>query len=626
MKNSLKQMARTPIKTALFFLLNLFAALLMALGVCIWQKNCSMMEKYEDQFVTIGTVRQRPESFEQVRIWDAEEKRYSIVKKAQYASYDMVEALDVPGVTYLAGPEQRAYYGSYTPQYLKLWRSLNPNAIDTAVLVVEFSPVEDCIPEESVKIHITKVIGGDSSLEGTTLWFCDHNNLEPEMLYQEKTYAAYLSNYGFLHGERAEEARKESPMLAYTAEYAPVSLSSQLYRLDGSVIEDPFRDGLEIFEVTDGFYETDAGKRLLNLANTRIYGRDIQPVTGTNKTCLLMSFYNGDAYMIEGRDISGEEYRDGAKVCLASKTFMENNGLSLGDQIQVRLLYMDTRWSAGYRFELEGGYSVGALLDAEGNLLEPFEMSAYTVVGIYNTTVGDTDLSFRSGADELIVPMNSIKERSGKNLTACGPMTDATTSFQIPNGTIDEFLAAWEKYGTKDLEFTFYDRGYTQLKAGIDNMKNFSLFLLTAGVILMGLLLVFYSYLFVTKQMARTVVERSLGMTRAQCRWSILSGFILIVLIGSMAGAAGGIHLSRSVSVKNAAPDYYNSAYSVGKAVDINEIVVEEMPLRNGIGIAVCCSFLITAAGTMIALARMNRSLKQEPMQILCREIGESYE
>ena len=139
------------------------------------------MEKYEDQFVTIGTVRQRPESFEQVRIWDAEEKRYSIVKKAQYASYDMVEALDVPGVTYLAEPEQRAYYGSYTPQYLKLWRSLNPNAIDTAVLVVEFSPVEDCIPEESVKIHITKVIGGDSSLEGTTLWFCDHNNLEPEI-------------------------------------------------------------------------------------------------------------------------------------------------------------------------------------------------------------------------------------------------------------------------------------------------------------------------------------------------------------------------------------------------------------------------------------------------------------
>ncbi len=611
MKNSLKQMARTPIKTALFFLLNLFAALLMTLGVCIWQKSNSMMDKYEDQFITIGTVRQRPESFEQVRIWDAEEKRYSIVKKAQYASYDTVEDLDIPGVTYLAGPEQRAYYGSYTPQYLKLWRSLNPNAIDMAVLVVEFTPLEDCIPEESVKIRITKVIGGDKKLEGTTLWFCDHGNPKPEMLYQDKTYAAYLSIFGFLHGERAKEAMEESPMLAYTAEYAPLSLSSQLYHLDGSVVEDPFRDGPEIFEVTDGFYETDAGKRLLNLADTRIYGRDIQPVTGTNETCLLMPFYNGDAYVTEGRDISGEEYRDGAKVCLAPKTFMENNGLSLGDQIQVRLLYTDTRWTAGYRFELEGGYSVGPLFDAEGNPLELFETSAYTVVGIYDTTVGGTDLSFRSGADELIVPMHSIKERSGANLTACGPMTDATTSFQIPNGTIDEFLAAWEKYGTKDLEFTFYDRGYTQLKAGIDNMKNFSLFLLTTGVILTGLLLVFYSYLFVTKQMERTAVERSLGMTQGQCRWSILSGFILIVLIGSMAGAAGGMHLSQSFSVKNAAPDYYDSAYSVGKAVDINEVVIEAIPLKDGIGIAVCCSLIITAAGTSIALVRMNRSLKR---------------
>lgn len=617
MKNSLKQMARTPIKTVLFFLLNLFAALLMTLGVCIWQKSSSMMDKYEDQFITIGTVRQRPESFEQVRIWDAEEKRYNIVRRAQYASYDTVEDLDIPGVTYLAGPEQRAYYGSYTPQYLKLWKSRNPNAIDTAVLVVEFTPLEDCIPEESVKIRITKVIGGDKKLEGTTLWFCDHGNPKPGMLYQDKTYAAYLSIFGFLHGERAKEAKKESPMLAYTPEYAPASLSSQLYRLDGSVIEDPFRDGPEIFEVTDGFYETDAGKRLLNLVETRLYGRDMQPVTATNETCLLMPFYNGDAYVIEGRDISGEEYRDGAKVCLAPRTFMENNGLSLGDQIEVRLLYTDTRWTAGYRFELEGGYSVGSLFDAEGNPLELFETSDYTVVGIYDTTVGDTDLSFRSGADELIVPMHSIRERDGKNLTACGPMTDATTSFRIPNGTVDEFLGAWEKYGTKELEFTFYDRGYTQLKAGIDNMKNFSLFLLTAGVVLTGLLLVFYSYLFVTKQMARTAVERSLGMTRGQCRWSILSGFILIVLIGSMAGAAGGMHLSRSVFVINAAPVYYDSAYSVGEAVDINEVLIEDIPLKDGIWIAVCCSFMITAAGTVVALTRMNRSLKREPMEIL---------
>lgn len=623
MKNSLRQMARMPIKTTMFFLLNLLAALLMTLGVCIWQKSSSMMEKYEDQFVTIGTVRQRPESFEQVRIWDAEEKSFSIFKRPQYASYDTVEDLDIPGVTYLAEPEQRAYYASYTPQYTKLWKSLNPNAIDMNVLVVEFTPEEDCIPEESVKIRITKVISGDSSLEGTMLWFCDHNNPEPEMLYQDKTYAAYLSICPFLHGERVEEAKKESPMLSYELEYAPMSLSSQLYRPDGSVIEDPFRDGPEIFEVTDGFYETDAGKRLLNLVENKLYGRDMQPVTATNETCLLMPFYNGDSYLTEGRDISGEEYRDGAKVCLAPRTFMENNGLSLGDQVQVQLLYTDTRWTAGYCFEVEGGsMSVPMLFDAEGNTLEPFETSSYTVVGIYDATVGDTDLSFRSGADELIVPMQSIKTRSEKNLTAYGPMTDATTSFRIPNGTIDEFLAAWEKYGTKDLEFTFYDRGYTQLKAGIDNIKNFSLFLFTAGIVLTGLLLVFYSYLFVTKQMKRTAVERSLGMTRGQCRRSILSGFILIVLIGSMAGAAGGMRLSHSVSAKNAVPVYYDSAYSVGKAVDINEVVVEETPLKNGIGIAVCCSFMITAAGTVIALTRMNRSLKREPMEILCIEAG----
>ena len=87
-----------------------------------------------------------------------------------------------------------------------------------------------------------------------------------------------------------------------------------------------------------------------------------------------------------------------------------------------------------------------------------------------------------------------------------------------------------------------------------------------------------------------------------------------------MAGAAGGMLLSRSFSVKNAAPDYFDSAYSVGKAVDINEVMIEDVPLKDGIWIAVCCSFMITVAGTAIALTRMNRSLKREPMQILCRE------
>lgn len=95
--------------------------------------------------------------------------------------------------------------------------------------------------------------------------------------------------------------------------------------------------------------------------------------------------------------------------------------------------------------------------------------------------------------------MQSIEARDGTNLVACGPMTDATTSFQIPNGSIDDFLKGWAEYGTDRLTFTFYDMGYSRLKKGIENMKAISLVLLAAGVVLTALLLFFFSHLFITK-------------------------------------------------------------------------------------------------------------------------------
>lgn len=618
MNNSLKQMMRTPVRTGLFLILMMFAALLMTLGSCMWLKGNRILAEYEERFVTIGTVRQIPDSFEQTLRWNAETKDYDVVKKTQYSVYYTADDMLFPEAEYIAGPEQRAFYCSYVPEYLMCWRSLNPNAIAISSLIAEFSPKEDCMPDESVKIKITRVIGGDKRMEGTMEWFCDHMNPEPEMLYKDKTYVAVLVRYLYIHGTAYDEIMNGSSMgeARIELEYIPSSLESGVSFPDGSRPEDIFRGGQEIFEVTDEFYETDAGKRLLNLTKMEGIWADCQPVTGTNKTCLLMPFYNGQAYICEGRDISEDEYAEGSKVCLAPRDFMENNGFSLGDRIKVQLLCTDTERNAGRRFWLDGSLSFyDGLVDAEGKPLEVFESSEYTVVGIYDVTVSGTDSIFNPGADELIVPMNSIEAGNVKNLLGCGPMTDATSSFQIPNGSIDEFLKGWAEYGTDKLEFTFYDMGYSQLKKGIDDMKNLSLFLLAAGVILTGLLLFFFSHLFITKQAERTAIERSLGMKKAQCRWSILSGFVLLVLLGSVIGSMTGVKLSDRFSVENTGKTYYDETYTVKAAKEINEIEVEDSAATNSP--AVFCTLLIVVTGTGIAWSKINKSLRREPMELL---------
>lgn len=616
MKNSLKQMVRTPVRTALFLILMIFSALLMTLGTCIWLKGNNTMAQYEDRFLTIGTVRQTPDSFEQTLLWNAETKDYDVRKSAQYSFYYTPEDMLFPDAEYLAGPEQRALYISYVPEYLMYNNSLNPNAIAWN-LIAEFSPLEDCMPNESVQIKITKVIGGDERLEGVVDYFCDHRNPNPEMLYKDKTYVAILRHGAvYIHGKAYDELMKSKNEVHIGLEYMPGSLESGLCLPDGSIVENSFQGGQKIFEVADGFYETDAGKRLLNLGKLELAWKYCQPVTGTNKTCLLMPFYNGQAYICEGRDINAEEYASGSKVCLAPKTFMENNGLSLGDSVKVQLLLTDTRLNAGRRFWLDGGVSFySGLVDTASEPLEVFETSEYTVVGIYDVTVSGTDSIFDPGADELIVPMESIAARNEKNLVACGPMTDATSSFQIPNGSIDAFLKGWAEYGTDKLEFTFYDMGYSQLKAGIDNMKKLSLCLLAAGVILTLLLLFFFSHLFITKQAERTAIERSLGMKKPQCRWSILSGFVLLVLLGSIVGSMTGVKLSDRFSVENTGETYYDETYTVKTANEVNGIEVEESTATASP--AVFCTLLIAIAGTGIAWGKINRSLRREPMELL---------
>lgn len=623
MKNSVKQMMRTPVRTVLFLGLMVFAALLMTLGSCIWLKGNRTMALYEDRFMTIGTVRQIPDAFEEEFLWNAETKDYEVIKRAQYSDYYTPEDLLFPGAAYLAGPEQRSFYTSYQPDYLMRSVSLNPDGIAWGSVIAEFSPMEDCMPDESVPIQITKVIGGDPRLEGVVDYFCDHRNPNPKMLYKDKTYVAMLGHQAsYIHGKAYEEKMQSKSEAYIGLEMLPFPLESDMLLPDGSQPEDAFRDGQTIFEVTDGFYETEAGRRILNLAQSELIWKNCQPVTGTNQTALLMPFYNGQAFICEGRDISEEEYESGSKVCLAPRIFMENNGLSLGDPVKVQLLYTDRRVNAGRRFWLDGGITLyGGLVDPAGNPPAVFETSEYMVVGIYDVTFSGEDSKFDPGADELIVPIESIEERGGKNLMACGPMTDATTSFRIPNGGIDDFLKGWAKYGTDKLEFTFYDMGYSKLKEGIDNMKAISFVLLAAGIILTVLLLIFFSHLFITKQTERTAIERSLGMRKAQCRLSMLSGFALLVLLGSVLGAAAGFRISAEVSAVNNGETYYETTYTAGTTNIVNEIAVEEAA-DNGMP-AVYCTLFIVAAGVGIAWLKMNRSLKREPMRLLSERAEE---
>ena len=256
-------------------------------------------------------------------------------------------------------------------------------------------------------------------------------------------------------------------------------------------------------------------------------------------------------------------------------------------------------------------------LNAEGEPYEVFEDSEYTVVGIYGGAAGEMD-EYGMGYQEVVIPSRSVKNSDEDNIVFYSPMRGSTTSFRIENGTIEEYLSKWNRLGIDDIEITFYDKGYTELEANISNMKQISRILIAAGIIMVLLVLGYFSWIFILRQRERTAVERSLGFRKRHSFLSLFCGIFLVMLLGSAAGCTAGSCLAGRLSGSLGQTVYYDTSFgNSGRALtaeaskDAQEVVLDT-PLQT----AFQNVLLILAAGTGIAGAGIVLNLRQEPMKM----------
>ena len=600
MKNYMKQILRTPIQSALIIVLVMAVTVMLVVGGNLWVTSDRLSKAYEDDFITIGTVAQKPDTMQERKVWDAEKGDYLIYKDSVYNRYATEEDLDFPEAAYLTEPERRVYWGSYTPEYLHE-EKVSAYRMDDDGFVAEFSPMEDCVPDESVKILITKVLGSNKTMEGTVLWLCDHYNREPFELKADKTYIAWIKAGEWRHGKRWEEVAREYPELGYVS----LQKTLTLYTPEGSRIEDPL-EVQSIYEVSEGFYDTDVGKRFLTIADMTASIFDTQPVVGTNSTDLLLPFYEGNALVYEGRYPTAEEYEKGSAVCLAPRIFVENNGLSVGDQVTTRLYFTDAKRGPDSfpRFDF-------SIIDQDGGLLEPFEEKTYTIVGLYDYKPDVEGI----GADELIVPLNSVHNKMA-NIVDYGPMADDNTSFQIPNGSITDFLETSAKNGVDNLIYTFYDRGYSALMEGIQNLKNMSAALLIMGLIAAVILTLQISHIYITKQKKRLAIERLLGMTGKKCRNISLAGILILLLLGTVPGVAAGMAVSEQVNIEDMGQEDFNRKYSTLRLAVETEVDLSGQT-HGDFAVSGMMGGLVLMLGIGISGVKVKDILKGEPLYLV---------
>ena len=605
-RNSLRQLMRTPVKTLAFLVLLSLAVTFSMLGFQLWAGARDNIDRIDKAYMTIGTVEQMANSVGTDRNWNAETKDYTYFTYQGYGGIVPDSVLDFEGAGYIVKPEKRPVYGAYLEGFVM---SSDPDweyRYDDGFLIAELQPYEDCMTDKPVRMKVKRMLRGTLKDYVDEIWFCDHWNDTPIQLYADKTYI--LSLQQDYHPDFEEGYMLFMPSPAITTTQRDTS---------GKLVNDPVtaweshEDDWD--EVTEGFYDTRRGKAWLNLVESIEWRKFTVPVIPIQGTKLLMPFYDGDATIIEGRDISREEYKKGDKVCLVPKEFAANNSLTVGDNLQLKLYIADYRNPSWF-------LTSSILLNAKGEIYPIFEDSTYTIIGVYQPLIKSiTELSdYDLAENTVIIPSTSVKNSDENNMTMFGPMKGYSTSFEIPNGSIDEFSAAWEKQGISSLDIKFFDKGYTKIKAGLDDMMNTASVLLVAGTVITLLILILFCHLFIAKQRKRTAIERSLGMSKGRCIASLLTGILVIVIPACVIGSAISYYLT-GYAAEQVTAAHTEQAYDTTFSDWVNADTEEEtytVSMENSLGNAWVGLWVIPAA-LMIALVNVRGNLKSEPLRLL---------
>lgn len=600
---SIKQMRRSPLKSILFFLLIAVCAFFLALGGAFAYMGSNELQGFDEKFTTIGTVEQKYEGTETGSSWDPEKQAYEYYSSGYFGEWIDDDVLaDLDGADYILEPKQRPYFGAYIEDLYDGIGSPNWGTVVAA-------PVETGAMYPSLLMRVVRTIDGTME-EGELFYLCDHQSRTPDVLEAGKEYVMQVYMANFAHGPAVSEGEEvEEYWLAY-------GIHSSQYTMEKEQVYDPVNEEERYYdEVTDGFFETERGKRWLKMEHYQDLAMHTIPVQPTDGTCLLMHFYNNEAQITEGRDITEEEYKEGAKVCLIPENLAMRLGKELGDTLTLPLYYADYSRSVGDASILgAGGCQLSNILNAEGELYEVFIEQEYKIVGIY-TAEDKGSGSYSAGENEVVIPWNAVPEESWEdNIVGWYPMSGATTSFQIPNGTIEEFQEKWDALGIDELEIRFYDMGYTQLQENLENRKLMSVVFLISGCVMAVMILCFFSSLFITGQRERIAVERLMGRTKQQCAASILTGMLLLSAAGCAVGSAAGWLASGKAAQSAGDTIEFDRMYSDNVIADREP---ETEAKQAGPLLPCATGTVLLAASAAVSAGYMGKVLRKEPLRIL---------
>lgn len=617
-KYSIRQQIRMKGSSIACFLLIVISVAFLISGVNLVKISSTNLQLYEDVFTTMGLVNQTEDSIQINKYWDAGEKQYTLWDTPVFSSILPESVLDMEQVEYIIAPSQRPYYlADVTGFVVESSDNMERYTRAFGELVI-FEPEEDCVPIEPYRVNIVETLW-NQYVPGNYRWFCDHLTEFPAPLKKGKQYISFLSTYELMHTDANPSAYSETyPSKNQTT-------SSQVTRQGEPLYHDESTSRWD--EITEDFYESETWSRWQ--ASVEAIERFLAsvPVVPTDHTQLLLPFHQGDAYIRDGRDIMKSEYDEGSLVCLLPYKFATLNQLKVGDSIDLPLYLADYKNPASKVLipstSLEsGGFILQySLLNAQGEAYPVFDRQTYEIVGIYGQEghQGMQTSGFELPNNGIIIPSKAVKGSDENNIVAVGPMQAQTTSFQIPNGATKQYMDAFAALNIFNLEITFYDGGYEQLREGMENLKTVGNILAVAGGAMVLAVLFFFAFYFTSKQRRRTAIERSLGVSKSQCMVSLFYGIQLVTIPGVIAGVILGQLATSGILQQITGNDREIFSTVFSSWVNTADAIVNTELIAASPWIAVLLGVLVLGLSLLTSLLIIRNSLKAEPLTILSK-------
>jgi cell division protein FtsX len=683
-KISLKKLLRTPVKTFLFLMLLTVTGALLSLCITLLMTARETNLKAQETFTTIAIPNYEKIKHDSVnqsnKLNDLKEKDF--IESVEVMSKLYYKVLEKASETKIGKVDLRESYLAYSKdispvllpyserKVINEWSMCYNMAvfelecIDTRTILFD-DDLKKRNPEvEDIQVIVWKINKVFSMHPQYTFiknieTYTTESDMNTRGLFEiGKKYlmAGYIKNFITSQELMFSESKFTDRISFFTENsFNNIALDKNINHISNKKNEEYFNSYVEIKGDTEEFLSSNEGSKFKALIENCQRINQSANVIAVGNINAVAHFNQKKAFIVNGREMTTDEYKQGDNVCLVSWQFADLNNLSVGDEINLSLS------NAQYEYTLTSNiwssplnripsvslfHSPSYSIEGEGLWflsVNPYSMSnfkdqSYKIVGIYQSS--KVELSeFMLSPNTIYVPSKSIDlsmiEHKNNNTEILEQIPTSLYSIIIPNDKLEEFKAELQEKGISQY-FLYYDQGYSAVKSVLKILIQNALIILAVGLVIWILVIILFILLYIVKEKKIAGIMLSLGVGVKRTFAQLLISCILLALPSTILGGVISSALEDRVisySYNMAIDQVMKSAFSTKFSVNadtsynaLNELDNEDEKNENSFMTSKFSGFILIAELVQLIIIICISSvfiyvmLRRNPMELVKSE------